>query len=200
MNDIFGKIIYGELPSGHEWLDHLDILNAVRLSSFGSLKKVHQYYPERLPGYIDVGIKIDSENHAKAEEILDSNNLPKGLLVEHSLNSDYLRIPIPNKTEIESIVLQQQVPLGGTVVVVPVKLSKVQVEAMTTIYDLYAQDNSLKQNNINLFMEEWDKRSNLKNLKEWWDNIPTILTITSAGKVLAHSNAQRCDKKLPPMN
>lgn len=192
LNNLFGKVMYGQLPSGNDWLDHLDILNTVRLSSFGHLKKVQQYYPKILHGYIDVGIKKDSENYTKAKEILDSNNLPQALLVEHSLNSDFLRIPIPDRAQIESIALVQ----GDK----SVKLSEVQVEAINSIYDLYSQDNELKQKNINAFMEEWNKRPNLKVLKEWWDNIPTSFTITSAGKVLAHSNAQRCDESLPPMD
>lgn len=200
LNELFGKIFYGELPLGHEWLDHLDILNAVRLNSFGSLKKAQQYYPERLHGYVDVGIEKDSESHTKAIEILDANNLPGALLVNHSLNSDYLRIPIPNRAQIDAISLQQRVLQGGSLVVVPIKLSEEQKEAINAIYDLYSQDGGLKQNNINSFIEEWDKRQNLKALKDWWDNIPVLLTITSAGKVLAHSNAQRCDHNLPPMN
>ncbi|KPD20546.1 LPO_1073/Vpar_1526 family protein [Idiomarina zobellii] len=200
LNDLFGKIIYEDLPSGHEWLDHLDILNAVRLSSFGGLKKVQQYYPEILPGYVDVGIEKSSENHTKALEILDSNNLTRGLLVDHSLNTDYVRIPIPSRTQIDSIQLQRQVLHGGDLVVVPVSLTEAQKTAINTIYDLYSQDAGLKQNNINSFIEEWDKRPNLKVLKDWWDTIPIILTITAAGKVLAHSNAQRCDEKLPPMD
>lgn len=200
LNNLFGKVIYGQLPSGNDWLDHLDVLNTVRLSSFGSLKKVQQYYPEILPAYIDVGIKKDSENYTKAIEILDSNNLPHELLIEHSLNSDFLRIPISNRAQIESIALVKRVLQGGNVVDVSVKLSEGQVEAINSIYDLYSQDNDLMQKNINVFMEEWDKRPNLKVLKEWWDNIPTSFTITSAGKVLAHSNAQRCDESLPPMD
>ncbi len=200
LNNLFGKIFYGQLPSGQEWLDHLDVLNAVRLNSFGSLKKVQQYYPEVLPGYIDAGIKKDSEDYAKAIEILDANNLPRGLLVEHSFNADFLRIPIPKRAQIESIALQQQVLQGGTVTVVPVRLSEDQQQALSSIYDLYSQDNGIKQDNVNSFMAEWDKRPNLKTLREWWDNIPTTLIITSAGKVLAHSNAQRCDNSLPPMD
>lgn len=200
LNGLFGKVIYGNLPSGHEWLDHLDILNAVRLSSFGGLKKVQQYYPEILPGYIDVGIEKASENHTKALEILDGNNLPRGLLIDHSLNTDYVRIPIPNRAQIDSISLQQQVLQGGALVVVPVRLTEAQKTAINNIYDLYSQDGGLKQNNINSFIEEWDKRPNLKVLKDWWDTIPIILTITAAGKVLAHSNAQRCDERLPPMD
>lgn len=200
LNDLFGKIFYGELPSGHEWLDHLDILNAVRLSSFGQLKKVQQYYSEILPGYIDVGIEKDSESHSKAIEILDANNLPRELLIKHSLNPDYLRIPVLNREKINSIKLQQQILQGDSTVVVNIILKENQIEAIDSVYDLYSQDGSLKQNNINSFMEEWDKRKNLKILKEWWDNISGALTITSAGKVLAHSNAQRCDKNLPPLN
>lgn len=200
LDDLFGKVIYNQLPTGHEWLDHLDILNAVRLSSFGSLKKVQQYYPEVLPGYIDVGIQKDSENLAAAMKILDDNSLPRQLLVEHSLNPEYLRIPIPNKAQIDSLALQKQFIQDGSLVSVPVRLSEKQVEAVNSIYSLYSKDNGAKQCNVNLFMEEWDKRPNLRVLKEWWDSVPTVLTITSAGKVLAHSNAQRCNNNLPAMN
>lgn len=200
LNDLFGKIIYGELPQGHEWLDHLDILNAVRISSFGSLKKVKQYYTESLSGYIDVGIERDSGDHARAIEILDSNHLPRGLLVVHSLNSSYLRIPVSDKAQIDFISLQKSVVQGGSLVVVPISLTASQKEAINAIYDLYSQDGAVRQNNIDVFMEQWDKRPHLKIMKEWWDNIPSSLSITSAGKVLAHSNAQRCDKNLPPMN
>ena len=49
-------------------------------------------------------------------------------------------------------------------------------------------------------MEEWNKRTNLKILREWWDNIKFSMQLTSVGKVLAHANAQRCDESLPPLN
>lgn len=200
LNNLFEKVIYGQLPSGHEWLDHLDVLNAVRLSSFGSLKKIQQYYPEVLSGYIESGIKKDSDNFIKAIGMLNANNLPKELLAEHTLNSEFVRIPVSKRKQIDSITLQQHILQGGNIIIVPVSLSEDQKAAIYSIYDLYDQDNTLKQNNINFFMEEWDKRPSLKVLKDWWDNIPIILTITSAGKVLAHSNAQRCDNNLPPMN
>ena len=58
----------------------------------------------------------------------------------------------------------------------------------------------IRQENVNKFMEEWNKRTNLKILREWWDNINVSIELTSVGKVLAHANAQRCDKRLPPLN
>lgn len=199
LNDLFGKILYRNLPQGQDWLDHLDILSAVRLSTFGQLKKIQQFYPETLSGYVDVGIEKDSENHKKAVEILNANNLPQALLVDHSFNSSFLRLPISSKQQIESLTLQQQFLHQGQLIVRPVKLSQEQIDAINSLYELYSSDGSQKQNNIAAFMAEWDKRPNLLALKEWWDNIPMIFNITSAGKVLAHSNAQRCDNKLPPM-
>ncbi|WP_299267951.1 LPO_1073/Vpar_1526 family protein [uncultured Psychrosphaera sp.] len=200
LNDLFGKILYGELPVGQEWLDHLDILSAVRLNSFGSLKKIQQYYPEILSGYTDVGIEKNSDSYTKAIEILNSNQLPLDLLTDHSFNAGFQRLIVSNRRQIESITLHQRVLHEGQLVLVPVELTKEQIKAINSVYDLYSQDGTLKQKNIESFMAEWDKRQSLMVLKEWWDNIPTLLTITSAGKVLAHSNAQRCDNKLPPLN
>jgi len=34
LNDLFGKIIYGKLPTNTDWFDHLGILDAVRISSY----------------------------------------------------------------------------------------------------------------------------------------------------------------------
>jgi hypothetical protein len=200
LNDLFGKIISDRLPVGQDWIDHLDLLRAVRLNSLGTMKKIQQYYPEVLPGYVDVGIEKESENYTKAIEILNNNNLPTSLLVDHTFDNNYQRLQVPDRKNIDAIPLQQQLIHEGRLVVVPIKLTGDQVMAINSIYDLYSQDDNLKSNNVNSFMKEWDKRPSLKIIKEWWDNIPVSLTLTSVGKVLAHSNAQRCNKNLPPLN
>jgi len=158
------------------------------------------YYPERLSGYVDVGIEKKSENYAKAIELLKNAGLPQNIFVDHILNTDFARIDLPNKEQINSLTLQQQVFQNGKLMVIPKSLSEIQINAIKSIYDLYKVDANIKQQNIKVFMEEWDKRPNLKILREWWDNINTSFQITSVGKVLAHSNAQRCDKNLPPLN
>jgi len=199
LNTLYGKILYGELPIGNEWLDHLDILDAVRVNSFGGLKKIQQYYSEMLAGYTDVGIEKESENHSKAIELLASNYLTQNILVEHALNSNFLRLGISNKNQIKSLVLQKQIIQDGNIFVLPIQLTEEQNEALNLIYNLYKQDEIIKQQNVSKFMEEWDKRQNLVILREWWDNINTNVQLTSVGKVLAHSNAQRCDKDLPSL-
>lgn len=198
LNDLFGKIIYGNLPIGNDWLDHLDILDAIRIKSFSTLKKLQVFYSERLSGYIEVGIEKNSDNYNKANQLIENAGLPQDILVEHELNSNYVRINTPNKEEISSPNLQRLTILNRPKIIL--SLSESQINTIKSILDLYKQDKSIKQQNIKIFMEEWDKRTHLKKLRDWWDNIPSSFQITSVGRVLAHSNAQRCDKDLPALN
>lgn len=200
LNDLFGKLFYGKLPTGKEWLDHLDILDAMRVNSFGGLKKIQQFYPERVVGYIEVGIEKESENYQKAIDLLTSNQLPHTIFVEHALNNKFSRLNLPNKDQIDSLTLQHQIPMNENLINVREPLSEEQKNAIRAIYDLYKQDETVKQENIKIFMQEWDKRQNLKLLKDWWDGINANIQLTSVGEVLAHSNAQRCDRNLPPLD
>lgn len=200
LNNLFGKLFYEKLPVGRDWLDHLDILDAVRLSTFGNLKKIQEYYPEQLTGYIDVGIERNSENYHKAIEILNNNNIPQDILITHVFNDNFVRLNISHKNGINSLSLHKQIVDGIKTKTISIPLSVKQINALNSIYELYKQDHNIKQENIKLFMEKWDKNTNLKMLKDWWDNLDVLIQITSVGKVLAHSNAQRCDKSLPPLN
>lgn len=200
LNELFGKIIYGKLPTRNDWLDHLDILDAVRINSFGKLKKIQEFYPKLLDGYTEIGIEKKSENYDKVIELIKNAALPQNILVDNVLNTDFARIALPNKEQINSLKLHQSFVQHGKLITVQIPITKSQLDTIKSIYDLYKNDANLKNQNIKIFMEEWDKRSNLKNLREWWDNINTSFQITCVGKVLAHSNAQRCDKSLPPLN
>jgi len=200
LDNLFGKIIYSRLPIGQEWLDHLDILDAVRINPLGGLKKIGQYYTEVLSGYVDVGIEKNTENYNRAVEIVKKAGLPVDSLIEHAFNNDFVRIRACNRNGIGELIINVTSSYFGGVTHSQNKLSKEQVDALESVYDLYSQDGEKKQKNIQLFIAEWDRRPNLKILREWWDNIGVSVTTTSVGKVLAHSNAQRCDKTLPPLN
>ncbi|MBC7751153.1 MAG: hypothetical protein H7Z73_05460 [Candidatus Saccharibacteria bacterium] len=199
LDNLFGKLFYGKLPTGKDWLDHLDLLDAVRINSFGSVKTIQDYYPETLAGYVDIGIEKNSGDYEKAVEILNKNNVSQTILVDHAFNNNFMRLNIAKKAHTSHLLLQQSMPNNPTVFF-QTPLSEEQRKALDSIYELYKQDSNMKQQYINLFMEEWNKRPNLKMLREWWDNIGTAVQITAVGKVLAHSNAQRCDKTLPPMD
>jgi hypothetical protein len=198
LDSLFGKLFYNKLPIGNEWLDHLDILDTVRINSLGGLKKIEQFYPEMLVGYIEVGIEKESENFQKAIELITANQLPQNTLVEHALNNNFSRLNLSTKNQIDSLSVQYQIPIHGNLI--NIQISEEQKKALKNIYELYKQDENVKQENIKVFMQEWGKRQNLKTLKEWWDSIDINIQLTSVGKVLAHSNAQRCDKTLPPLD
>ncbi|HEH9409065.1 TPA: LPO_1073/Vpar_1526 family protein [Aeromonas salmonicida subsp. pectinolytica] len=200
LDGLFEKILYRELPIGQDWLDHLDILDAVRLGQLGNLKKINEYYPEQLSGYTDVGIIKGSENHNRAIELLHNHNLPESILIEHVFDHDCVRLCVRNRYGLDEVHLSRRLNYFGGAVYQNEKLSEEQKNALRGIYDLYSNDVDKKQQNIKAFMSEWDRRPSLKKLREWWDQIPTVFTITSVGKVLAHSNAQRCDNSLPPLD
>ena len=197
LNDLFGKISYGTLPNGNEWIEHLDVLNAVRINSMGSLKKIEEYYPEQLAGYVDVGIDKTTENFQKAIEIAKEANLPGDILCEHELRPEYVRLKIPNINDLDFIAIHYQSKFN-----LPVKtaLTKKQTDAIRSIYALYSNDADLKNQNIREFIKIWNELENLKELGIWWDAIPLFFTITPVGRVLAHANAQRCDPTLPELN
>ena len=200
LNDLFGRLIYATLPTGNDWLDHLNILNTIRIGEFGRLKKIEDYYSEQFAGYMDVGIKKESQEHYKAIELLNSNNLPLDILIEHELNTDYLRLNISNKKNIDTLKLTHQISFNGHTIPLENPLTDIQKNVVRSIYELYKQDAEIRQKNVNNFMEEWNKRANLKILREWWNNIEYLILSTSVGNVLAHANAQRYDKNLPPLN
>lgn len=162
LDDLFRKVIYGNLPVGTEWLDHLDILDAIRISNFGNLKKIEQLYPERLSGYIDVGIEKTSEDYNEAIELLKINGLPQNILIEHELNTSFVRVNLLDKKDIDSLALTQQISNNGQLTVVTIPLSDKQKDAIRTIYDFYNKDANTRQQNVNKFMEEWNKHPNLK--------------------------------------
>jgi hypothetical protein len=109
-------------------------------------------------------------------------------------------LPILAKEKIDSLTLIQPFPHAGQLIQRHLALTQSQIEALHAIYDLYDPNVNIKNENSRVLMELWDKRANLKALKSWWNNLNVGIQITSVGRVLAHSNAQRCDKNLPPLN
>lgn len=197
LNGLFGKIMYSELPVSNDWIEHLDILDAVRINQLGRFNKIEDIYTRVLNGIAVVGIMKNSEEYNKAKDILQKNGLIfNGILVENRLNTDFVRINICSIEDIEN--LQIVYPQKGTEIVRP--FSDMQKQAIRSVIELYSNDSNLITEMKRAFMNEWMKRPNLNKLKLWWEKLPYLFSITSVGKVLAHANAQRCDNTLPPLN
>ena len=185
------------MPVGNDWIEHLDILDAVRINQIGEFKSIEDIYTTRLDGIVVVGIKKDSEEYNQAKDILQKSGLNfDASLVENSLNSDFVRIRIDSIEDIQNMQIVRVV--NGVKNFTP--FSDMQKQAIYSVIELYSKDSNLMTEVKKTFMDEWMKRPNLNKLKLWWDKLPYAFSITSVGKVLAHANAQRCDKTLPSLN
>lgn len=203
MDKVFSNVMTGPLPIGGEWLEHLDVLDTIRIKSslFGSLPGIDQLYLNQFPGYMDVGIDKSSQDFKKALDILVKAELPTDFLCDHDLCEGYVRLAIRDLKIVDDIVLIEQ--QGKSIEkcqsespkIVP--LSCKQKEAIKRIYALYRNDDNLRTLNIAKFMEKWDEFDNLKEIREWWDTIHISFTITPIGRVLAHANGQRHDCTIP---
>lgn len=191
LNDLFSSIIYQELPAGKDWLDHLDVLGAVRSMSFGNMKKTAEYYSSTLNGYTCVGIKAGSEEYIKALDILDTVKINQNILIPNDCLDGYYRLALMNENQIKELAFyngSERIPLSNE-----------QQDAIKQIWDMYVNDVALKQQVEGRFMEIWDSFEALHRLKNWWDSIPQAFSITQVGRVLAQTNAKRCDPSLPDL-
>ena len=194
MNHFLSSICYRSLPTGHDWIYHLDILDAVRTSSIGTFKKFKEYYTAVFEGYACTGIQIGSENYAKALKILKEANLSPTILVPHELNDGYVRLNVRDKSSIANLQLNYVIQ---DTIVEKRKVTSQEVDTLYKIWDLYSNDSNLIEQVKNTFMAKWDSFDTLRQVHMWWEDIPRNFIITPIGKVLAYANAQRYEKNIP---
>ena len=183
LNNMFGIIELGNLTDNKVWIEQLDVLDLVRMNSAGSMKKIIDYYSERLNGYVCVGIKKYSDNYKKAVDILSKVHLTKDVLITHELNEEYVRLPLVNQKNVNSICVNNVT--GGYS---NIQFSDEQKQAIEIIINLYEKNDVIFNSNKNNFIEMWNKHPNLVKLREWWDKIEVSFNITMVGKVLAYTN------------
>jgi hypothetical protein len=187
MDRLHGQLITSDLPTGSDWLDHLDILDAVRASQIGSLKRFEQFYPEFMPGYVAPGIEANSEAETAALAALEPVR-PHIPIVDHELKPGFRRIAYCDLELFEVALKAAGAPEADVTAAVGIARDA---------YGLGQQDAAL----IDGFMAELDKFPHLKLLHEWWNGISFGVQVTAVGKVLARANANRCDvlEMLPPL-
>ena len=199
LEDIFSKLCYDVLPLNIDWLDHLDILDAIRISSFGKLKDFDDYYSNLMHGYCSIGIKRDSDNYVKAVDMLKKSSMQMNMLITHELNDGYVRLPVVREQDIDHFALFTS-SNNNTTRLSAIPLTDEQKRTLHEIYSMYDNDIELKKIVHTRFYDELMQRPYLKKIREWWSKIPVSFSITSVGRVLAHANAKRCDRSIPDLD
>lgn len=192
MNTLFNSLLICDLPDNDDWLDQLDILKAIRLNSFGSLKKLKTFYMQNLDGYLCTGIEKNSDNYRQAIDLLKRYNM-SNILVDHELIDNFVRLPLSGIAQIEELSMVNQIGVN-------VPLSQDEKNCLHRIVELYDTSDEKKNVVLEKFYEKFDTYTTLKTIHDWWDKIPNGLSITSIGRVLGHANAQKCYPGFPSLD
>ena len=199
INDCYGKII-GEtkLPEGDNWLDSLEAGGLVKdlRQPLQAFKKSRDIFLETFRVYLVTGIKKDSERYQKAIELLRDVGLPESSLIEHELNSEYVRLRAINEANIDILQITKQLENGSTL---SMPLNDGQKDAMRKIIAMYDGEMSLKEDFNNRFVGKVREYPHLKKVMDWWDANTTYYDLTIVGRILANANANKCDARIPIM-
>lgn len=74
-----------------------------------------------------------------------------------------------------------------------------QIAVLENIFTSYEKDEALMREVKKNIIAIWDSFPILKTIRVWWEDISHSFNITYVGKVLAHTNAKRCDSTFPDL-
>lgn len=198
LNNLYRKLPLTNLPKGNGWLDELDILDAVRSSSIGTLKKLEEYWTNVYSGFVSAGIKIGGEKWIEVTQILKDSGLSEKTLIPNVLLDGYVLVPVLNEDSIDSFKQNMISITDGSVIQVPI--SDAKKHTLHKIYSMYDKSSDLMNKVKKAFVEKLDSYYAIKTIRNWWNSIPHSADVTAVGRVLAHANAKRCDPSIPNLN
>lgn len=174
IDSIFKSFYSGQFPTSTDCLEHLDALNAIRISS-ASIIKLEDYLYKNYKNYVCIGILKGSNDHSKAIDILNSSKISLSLLVDNECLDGYLVFDI---FSIDNVLPEYKKPVSQ-------------------ILDLYSNDDILLNKAKSNFLKIWDSFEFLRELRNWWNTLPFAFSITHVGKILAQINAKRLVPDIP---
>jgi len=136
----------------------------------------------------------DSERHRHAIDLLATAGIPESALIEHELNSDFVRLMVIDEASIDTLQLNKQLE-NGTMLSIP--LNDNQKDTLKRVMALYEGEMSLKEDFKNRFISKAREFPNLMKVMDWWDANTTFFELTIVGKILANANANKCDARIP---
>ena len=186
-----------DLPLGDRWIESLYACSLLNMSMGDvlSLNKAMTIFVDKMDGYCLPGIKKYSDDYNKAISILTNAGLSvDGYLVEHELNSDYVRVAIVKESKIDSLKFINELPQK---IKITIYLSDDKKAALHNVFALYEKTEVIKAEFVRRFEEEISSYPYLKKVIDWWNQIPVAYQLTLTGQTLASANASICDSNIP---
>lgn len=183
INDLIHPLLSSPLPTGSHWIEHLALLNTIRIIPTIRISLLEDYYTQQADGYTCIGIKENSPQHIQAKELLKKAHLSPETLVPNELLPGYVRIPVFSKT----FIFQGFLTNGKE----KRNITPEEEQILFSIFDLYEQNSELQLQVIKTFKSRFSQFESLATASEWWNHIPVYFELTLVGMVLAVLNGKR---------
>lgn len=183
INDLIHPLLSSPLPTGSHWIEHLALLNTIRIIPTIRISLLEDYYTQQADGYTCIGIKENSPQHIQAKELLKKAHLSPETLVPNELLPGYVRIPVFSKTFISQGFLTNGKEKRN--------ITPEEEQILFSIFDLYEQNSELQLQVIKTFKSRFSQFESLATASEWWNHIPVYFELTLVGTVLAVLNGRR---------
>lgn len=192
LDNLYQKILEKiQLPKGSEWLEHLELLSAIRIDSSGinSLKKFDEFIPLLLSDYLISGIDKTSKEYLEIKNKFEKEDIPTQLITQNPLKPGNVYLNIPSDIDKLEIVS----PDGTKRLIKLNERQRNTIKEVRPILNCIEKSPELKKELVKMC----NSFSCLKLVKDWWDQIPFSFSITPAGKALANAYAHGKDSKIP---
>lgn len=193
LDGYFKKILQADLPIGNRWLQHLTILDAVIVEQLGSFIPMEDYYEKAATGLVCAGLKVGSQEHVNAVEILNQCGMGAECLVPNDLLPGFVRLPLVKSDDFSFL----PITIPNIPKIYTMRPNEKHIEGLKKVISLYGKDSQLLKQVKDEFAKRISQYGTLKKLKEWLANRKGWFDLTSVGEALGYVNARRCIPDLP---
>lgn len=193
LDNLLGSITYLPLPTDSMWIEHLNILNVVRIEVLGKFTPPFNVLTNKYNGFICAGIKINSDAHIKAIKILKENNINTSCLVKNKLLDGYIILGIKNYSDISELRIEKNI--DGQIF--ERKIMDKEIKALQDIWKLYTNDSTT----IKIVKEKVNKiisdKKNILKIVDFINSIKLAYDETIIGKTIIHCFLQQFKLEIP---
>ena len=196
INKLYNNILDGKtLPSNDDWMEHLDLLSAIRISphDIAYFKKLDDCIPIMFRKYLVSGVLEDSDECNNIKDDFVKCGIPTSCIIPHPLKPNYMQLN--NSFNVDD--MRMTTRIDSTVTETP--LNPQQKEAMKKAIDILRKDESNDSTLKSRIVSEWDKRPMLKEVHSWWNSLTNHFTITPVGMALANAYIQSKYPDIPSL-